>query len=149
MYLAGYFSGAAHPSFCALRYSANGALDTTFETSGLVISSSGNSYDFARAVALQPDGKIVVAGICAGTSNDWCVVRCDGGPFGYQNCKLDVDGDNQMLATTDSLIHARIALGINGNAVVNGITFPPTATRNTWPLIRDYLVTQCGLSLVQ
>ncbi len=147
--LAGYCSGAIYPSFCALRYSANGALDTTFGTGGLVVSSSGNSYDFARAVALQPDGKIVVAGVCAGTSNDWCIVRYDGGPFGYQNCKMDVDGDNQVLATTDSLIHARIALGISGNAVVNGITFPPNATRNTWPLIRDYLVTQCGMSLGQ
>lgn len=87
--------------------------------------------------------------MCAGTSNDFCIVRYDGGPFGYQNCKLDVDGDNQVLATTDSLIHARIALGITGAAVVSGIAFPPNATRNTWPLIRDYLVRQCGMSLAQ
>ena len=43
----------------------------------------------------------------------------------------------------------RVALGITGTAVVNGINFPGNATRNTWPLIRDYLVTQCGMSLVQ
>ena len=61
----------------------------------------------------------------------------------------DVDGDNQVLATTDSWIHARIALGITGNAVVSGITFPLNATRKTWPLIRDYLVRQCGMSLAQ
>lgn len=147
--LAGYCSGAVYPSYCALRYSPNGTVDTTFGTGGTVVSSSSNSYDYARAVALQPDGKVVVAGVCAGVSNDFCILRYDGGPFGYQNCKLDVDGDSQVLATSDSLIHARIALGITGNAVVNGISFPPGATRNTWPLIRDYLVTQCGMSLVQ
>ena len=46
------------------------------------------------------------------------------------------------------LIGTRVALGITGNAVIGGITFAQNATRNTWPLIRDYLVTQCGMSLV-
>ena len=46
------------------------------------------------------------------------------------------------------LIGTRVALGINGSAVIGGITFAPNAARNTWPLIRDYLVTQCGMSLV-
>ena len=82
MVLADYCSGVVYTSFCAVRYSPNDTLDTTFGTGGTVVSSSGNSYDFARAVALQPDGKIVVAGVCAGTSNDWCVVRYDGGPVG-------------------------------------------------------------------
>ena len=75
--------------------------------------------------------------------------RYDGGPFGYQNCKLDIDGDVSVLATTDMLIGNRVALGITGSAVVDGVACAPTATRNTWPLIRDYLVTQCGMSLQQ
>jgi hypothetical protein len=61
---------------------------------------------------------------------------------------MDIDGDNLVLATTDSLIHARIALGLTGNAVIGGITFASYATRTTWPAIRDYLVSQCGMSLV-
>ncbi len=47
-----------------------------------------------------------------------------------------------MTATVDSLINTRVALGING------INFPPEAARKTWPLIHDYLVTQCGMSQV-
>ena len=101
-------------------------------------------------MTLQSDGKILLVGTCFnGTNNDFCAARYDGGPFGYQNCKPDIDGDCSFLATTDALIYTRIALGLTGSAVVNGITFPTTATRNTWPLIRDYLVTQCGMSLVQ
>ena len=101
-------------------------------------------------VALQPDGKIVVAGYCSnGTNNDFCLTRYESGPFDAKNCSLDIDGDGRILATTDMLIGTRVALGITGNAVIGGITFAQNATRNTWPLIRDYLVTQCGMSLVQ
>ena len=110
----------------------------------------GNQDSAGYAMALQPDGKVLLVGNCYGGSNpDFCAARYDGGPFAYQNCKLDLDGDGRVLATTDMLIGTRIALGMAGSAVVNGINFPATATRNTWPLIRDYLVTQCGLSLVQ
>jgi len=137
-------------AFCALRYHANGTLDASFGSGGTVITPVGTVNDVATALALQPDGKLVLAGHCSnGTDDDFCAIRYDGGPFGYQNCKLDLDGDGSVLASTDMLIGTRIALGITGPAVVNGITFPATATRNTWPLIRDYLVTQCGMSLVQ
>ena len=72
----------------------------------------------AHAALLQPDGKILLAGACANGSNkDFCAVRYDGGPFSYQNCRVDFDGDGQILATTDALI-------------------------------RNYLVTRCGMSLV-
>ena len=136
--------------FCLARYLPSGTLDTSFNTTGKVITSIGSGDDFARAVALRPDGKIVVAGGCSdGTNNDFCLARYEGGPFDARNCSMDIDGDGLVLATTDSLIHARVALGITGPAVMGGITFAPHATRNTWPLIRDYLVTQCGMSLVQ
>jgi hypothetical protein len=60
---------------------------------------------------------------------------------------MDIDGDNRVLATTDMLIGARVALGITGNAVIGGITFAGHASRTTWPAIRDYLVSQCGMSV--
>ena len=152
--LAGHCSNGTNYDFCAARYLANGTLDTTWNSTGTspgkVITAIGGGGDYARAVMLQPDGKVLVAGYCSnGANDDFCAARYDGGPFGYQNCKPDIDGDGSFLATTDALIYTRIALGITGPAVIGGITFAPTATRNTWPLIRDYLVTQCGMSLVQ
>ena len=136
--------------FCLARFLPSGTLDTSFNTTGKVITPIGSGNDFARAVALRPDGKIVVAGGCSdGTNNDFCLARYEGGPFDARNCSMDIDGDGLVLATTDSLIHARVALGITGPAVIGDITFALHAARNTWPLIRDYLVTQCGMSLVQ
>ena len=130
---------------------ANEDPGTSFGSTGKVITPISSITFSANALALQPDGKIIVAGTCSnnGGNYDFCIARYDGGPFDAKNCSLDIDGDGSVLATTDSLIHARIALGVTGNAVINGITFAPNASRNTWPLIRDYLITQCGMSLVQ
>ena len=146
-----FFAGGYNNDIFALRYNANGVIDTNWNGTGRVVTPVGN-FDSAWAVALQRDGKVLLAGACSAVGQsyyDFCAVRYDGGPFGYRNCTPDIDGDGSFLATTDALINMRIALGITGNAVIGGITFSPTATRNTWPLIRDYLVTQCGISLVQ
>lgn len=48
--------------FVVLRYNSAGALDTGFGNGGVVVTSFGNFNDRAYAVALQSDGKIVVAG---------------------------------------------------------------------------------------
>ncbi len=147
--LAGLCNNGGNFDFCAVRYHANGTLDSGFNGSGKLLTPVGNGYDRASAAAIQSDGKIVLAGSCANSTgnNVFCTARYDGGPFGAQNCKLDIDGDNRILPATDSLIHARIALGLTGDAVVAGIAFPAEATRKTWASIRTYLVAQCGMNL--
>ena len=58
-------NGAAKNVFALARYETDGALDATFGTGGLVTTSFGvftNPGEIARALAIQPDGKIVVAG---------------------------------------------------------------------------------------
>ena len=44
------------------RYSPEGVLDTTFGTDGQAVSSFGNGQSIPASLALQPDGKILVAG---------------------------------------------------------------------------------------
>ena len=152
--LAGHCAVSGQLDFCAVRTTAAGALDTTFGTGGKLITAISNgatpatSNDFVTAMAIQPDGKLLLAGYCrSGSFDKFCVARYDGGPFLAPACSLDIDGDTQVLATTDSLIHARIALGIRGDAVVTGINFPINAQRKTWAQIRGHLVTQCGMTL--
>src|SRR4051812_49371010 len=59
--------------FAITRLNADGSLDTTFGTAGVRIvpfdrggGASGNNDDVASGVAIQPDGKIVVAGLASG-----------------------------------------------------------------------------------
>ena len=79
--VAGYCVSGANLDFCLARYLANGTLDTSFGSTGKVITAIGSSTDVANSAALQPDGKIVVAGYCSnGTNDDFCLARYDGGP---------------------------------------------------------------------
>lgn len=51
--------------FSVVRYNTDGSLDTSFDGDGKVttkISTSFSPVDVGKAVALQPDGKIIVAG---------------------------------------------------------------------------------------
>ena len=54
-----------------VRYTASGALDTTFNGTGIVTRNiNGTSSDYGADMALQPDGKIIVAGNTSANSQD-------------------------------------------------------------------------------
>ena len=53
--------GGSGGEFALARYNINGTLDTTFDADGLVTTTIG-AFAEAGAVAIQSDGKIVVAG---------------------------------------------------------------------------------------
>lgn len=61
----------SHPDeFALARFNADGTLDKTFGTKGMVLTAFGRSEDLCTAMAVQPDGKIVLAGTTnAGTGS--------------------------------------------------------------------------------
>lgn len=61
--------GTFHDFFGVVRYNADGRLDISFGTVGEVVTDFGPFEDVAEAVAVQPDGKIVVAGTTYGPLN--------------------------------------------------------------------------------
>jgi uncharacterized delta-60 repeat protein len=56
------FATAGDPHMALVRYNSNGTLDTTFGTGGKLVTDINGTRDFANAVAIQSDGKIVAAG---------------------------------------------------------------------------------------
>ena len=62
--VAGYADNGSQDVFTLVRYNTNGSLDKTFNTTGIVTTPIGTSDADAFAVAIQSDGKIVVAGDC-------------------------------------------------------------------------------------
>ena len=73
--VAGYTLGATYDVALA-RYDADGDLDPTFGTGGLVVTPVGTGHDFALALALLDDGRMAVAGHAAiGGSDDFMVLR--------------------------------------------------------------------------
>ena len=77
--VAGYTStlyNGTNYDFAVVRYTANGDLDATFGAGGIVTTPIGPGDDVARAIAIQPDGKIVAAGASSNGVNDkFAVVR--------------------------------------------------------------------------
>lgn len=74
--VAGHTTIGTQYDFAVVRYNSNGSLDNSFGTSGIVKTNIGTSNDEAYAVALQSDGKILVAGGSYNGSNfDFALVR--------------------------------------------------------------------------
>ena len=81
--VAGHSHAKSDNNFTVVRYNPNGSLDVSFGSNGTGItdfeSESGSGYAYAFAAAVQPDGKIVVAGTgpsgTGGSDNDVVVVR--------------------------------------------------------------------------
>jgi uncharacterized delta-60 repeat protein len=104
-----------------VRYNTNGSLDTGFDTDGIVTTDIAGNGDYIRAIALQPDGKIVAAGYSDnGTSNDIVLARynsdgtLDNG-FGTSGHTLhDINSGNDRAFD--------IALQADGKIVVGGQT---------------------------
>ncbi|WP_225784940.1 cadherin-like domain-containing protein [Xenophilus sp. Marseille-Q4582] len=69
--VAGTSSGVSNSDFSLIRLNANGTLDTSFGDDGKLLAPVGSSADMGYSVALQPDGKIVVAGFSLNGSIDW------------------------------------------------------------------------------
>jgi uncharacterized delta-60 repeat protein len=69
--VAGMSTASGSQDFALARYLPNGTLDATFNGDGTVLTDFGSgSRDWAYALALQPDGKIVVAGVSNASGND-------------------------------------------------------------------------------
>lgn len=63
-----YASAAAGRDFALVRYTSAGALDTTFDTDGVVTTQLGTGNDYAHAATIDLDGRIVVVGTYRNTT---------------------------------------------------------------------------------
>ena len=96
------------------RFNADGSLDPSFGTNGITITAapSGFSYDQPPAVALQPDGKIVIA---AGTS------PADDGSGEFVVARYDASGTLDTTFGQDGLTTTQFA----GYAAATSVALQP------------------------
>lgn len=107
--VAGYMETANAIDFALARYNPNGSLDSTFGGNGKVTTDFASNGDFANSIALQPDGKIIVAGETQSplTSNDFALARFN--PDGTLDNTFDGDGK----VTTDFIGCCDIAFDVS------------------------------------
>jgi uncharacterized delta-60 repeat protein len=112
------FSGGFQ-QFALARYNADGSLDTTFGSGGILMTDFGLGSGFGGALVIQPDGKVVAAGR-AGTDFVLARYNGDGSP--------DASFGSGGMVTTDfggAAFDAAfgVALQPNGKIVAAGGTF--------------------------
>ncbi len=133
---AGYsFNGGAN-DFAVVRYNTDGSLDTSFDTDGMVTTQIGSSVDMGYSIALQSDGKIVVAGnsLTSGSDYNFAVVRYNSD--GSLDTSFDADGKVVTPITGGSEEDKGYAVAIqsDGKIVVAGSTL--AGTNYSYALIR-------------
>jgi len=109
--------------FAVTRYLPSGELDPTFGDNGVTITDFGKSWDWAYALALQPDGRIVVGGMSDRSgSKDFALARY------LPNGRLDLDfGHRGLVLTpvrplTTDIVHG-LAIEPDGRIVAAGVSF--------------------------
>jgi uncharacterized delta-60 repeat protein len=114
--------------FALARYNIDGSLDTAFSGDGMVTTDFAGDTDEAYGLAIQPDGKIVTAGLAVVSGNfDFALARYN--PDGSLDTTFDGDGK----VTTDFLDALEAAFGVaiqgDGTIVAAGCVgcFPGTA----------------------
>ena len=98
----------SHTDLMVMRLNPNGAFDSSFGSGGIRLTDFGEFHpspggvrtgDRGKAIALQPDGKIVVAGEAVWGNGDYsfCIARYlnDIGPIVTRRTPFDFDGDSR------------------------------------------------------
>jgi len=102
------------------RYATNGALDASFGSGGQVTTQVGLTYDQANAVAVLPNGKIVVAGLSyQGSFDEYAMVRYN--PDGSLDSSFGTGG--KVIMSFEDIYDNGTALALDqiGRAVVVGV----------------------------
>ncbi len=111
--------GSGFDDFAIVRYNNDGTLDTSFDTDGMTTTAIDIRDDFGKSVAIQSDGKILVAGYYNnGSKNKFAVVNYNSD--GSLNTSFDTDG---IVTTSFGASHDYgfgVAIQSDGNIVVAG-----------------------------
>lgn len=107
-----------HNVFALARYHNDGTPDSSFSNDGKLTTNIGQYNDAARAMLLQPDGKLVVAGGAQETYYDFAVVR-----YNSNGTPDPTFGDNGIVTTDIGLFYnsaSDIILQPDGKLVAAG-----------------------------
>ncbi len=105
--------------FVAFAAAQDGIVDSTFDTDGRVITAIGSGYDIVKAIAIQSDGKIVVAGSSSNGNNfDFAITRYNSD--GSLDNTFDFDG--KVITDFDGFhdFGRSVAIQADGKIVVAG-----------------------------
>ncbi|WP_165065984.1 Ig-like domain-containing protein [Paludisphaera rhizosphaerae] len=139
------FGGNASSTFAVARWTSDGRLDSAFGSGGKLATDVPGNYDEARGVAVQPDGKILVAG---SSSNGMTMVRYSAA--GTLDASFGTGGivtKSSATSTTSMVAQSDVGIVVGGSNLSrfseNGDELASVATS-----LVDAIVTQGGRKIV-
>jgi uncharacterized delta-60 repeat protein len=137
--VAGFAAGEHGGDFAITRLEPDGNVDLTFGNSGKVLTDFGGGFDVAYSIALQPDGKIIVAGMAtmSGSGFDFAVARynADGSP----DTTFSSDGKTTTAVGTGLDSAYAVIVQANGRIVLGGEAFRSAVPYDTDFALAGYL----------
>jgi uncharacterized delta-60 repeat protein len=134
--LAGYANQPGTSLYCALaRFNDDGTLDTTFDLDGRRLDLAGNRSSEAGASLIQPDGKIVVAGVMNSTIvgyRDFALFRCN--PDGTPDPSFNGNGWSSVIVGNQNTALTGLARQADGKLVAAG--YVPVGSDTNMVLLR-------------
>ena len=128
----GYANNGSDNDFAVIRLNSNGSLDNTFDSDGKATYDLGGT-DNGNSVAIQSDGKIVVAGYSnVNGTYDFAVIRLNSD--GSYDTGFDTDGIVTTPIGTGTDEGLSVAIDGNGKIVVGG--FSNNGTDNDFAVVR-------------
>ena len=132
--VAGSSWNGTNSDFALVRYNSDGSLDTTFSGDGKVTTAIGSGDDTGYSVAVQSDGKILVAGYSwNGSNSDFALVRYNSD--GSLDTTFSGDGIlTTAIGTSDDLGYS-VAVQADGKILVSGQSYGGGSS-NDFALVR-------------
>jgi uncharacterized delta-60 repeat protein len=109
--------------FALARYNPNGSLDASFGTGGKVTTDFAKGHDVAHAIALQRDGKLVVAGYSeqSGRGSEFALARYH--PDGSLDTSFGTGGKvTTHFGLSTNMAHG-VALQSDGKIIAVGFSY--------------------------
>lgn len=129
----GQSHNGSNNDFAIARYGTNGALDTSFSGDGKQTTAFGTGDDQAYAVAIQPNGKIVVAGFThvSGTNFDFALARYEGNSRPTNPGAVTLDSIHEDTPGTGTLVAEIVAKSGATDPDGNSLGIAVTAAGNS------------------
>lgn len=118
---AGMGPGGGGRNFALVRYNSDGTLDPTFGAYGIVTTAlaPGDNQDYVSGLALQPDGRIVAAGVAS--ADDTGAEPA----FDHALARYNPDGTLDLSFGTNGKVITAVAEGLNRDAPWGGVKIQP------------------------
>lgn len=126
--VAGTSKTGSNTDIIVLRLDAQGQLDASFGPDGLRVLDGSSNNDKANAIAVRPDGRILVAGNAALDGKE-CMLLAQFDADGTLDPDFGASGILKLLVGTDNCQANALVLLDDGRCVVGGSSFTDDATR--------------------